>query len=179
MKLSLPGSGEVFELYKMTFGQAEDLIDAISLDSLDFKTKNELKQAIINILPDVSRKVSRLIFLMFGIPIEKLNCELDELADVLAEMSLYVLGELSQLKNSSEKHDEHEGNGNVPLFFMFFDLQLSLCERFTSLTPFYIREQNLHDVLSILKRLNENVRSDKVIDKTDIIRRPAKDDSWY
>lgn len=65
---------------------------------------------------------------------------------------------------------------------------MTLCERFPSLTPFDIRKQRAYDVFLLIRRLNFYSRGNEehrpgttIIHKNGdtIIRRPAKDDSWF
>lgn len=38
---------------------------------------------------------------------------------------------------------------------MFFELELALCEKFPSLSPFDIRRETLYDVFLLVRRMNE------------------------
>lgn len=187
MKLRLHAKAETqfevyeTELHEMSFGQAEDLIDAIDLDNLVFNTSDELANAIRLSLPKSFGKVCPLMLSMFGIPDEELKTvRVDELVRVLAEATSYVLNELAQCASNS--NGPKKGSDDVPLFSMLFDLQLSLCDRFSGLTPFSLRHENLREVLSIMKRLNtRQTRSNETRERAnnEIIRRPAQDDSWF
>jgi hypothetical protein len=56
---------------------------------------------------------------------------------------------------------------------MFFDLELTLCDRFPSLTPFDIRKQSVYEVFLLIRRLNKTVKTTKKKN-----RRPAGD-NWF
>lgn len=60
---------------------------------------------------------------------------------------------------------------------MFFDLEMTLCEVFPSLSPFDIREKSVYEVLLLVRRLNEYSKlKDK--NKKKQTRRPASD-NWF
>lgn len=60
---------------------------------------------------------------------------------------------------------------------MFFELEMTLCEKFPTLTPFSIREQPVYEVFLLVRRLNESSRNKKGEKKTKL-RRPAND-NWF
>lgn len=69
------------------------------------------------------------------------------------------------------------GNSDVTLYQILFDLELSICERFPSLSPFDIRKQSAYEVILLIKRMTDyNLRENKI--KKRKIRRPAGDD-WF
>lgn len=58
-------------------------------------------------------------------------------------------------------------------------MQLALCDRFPSLTPFAIRKEKAIEVFLLVNRLNALPKNkDFKNNKTNVIRRPASDD-WY
>lgn len=69
---------------------------------------------------------------------------------------------------------------------MFFEIEMNLCDRFSALTPFNIRQQRAYEVFLLINRLNSfNSRKNKeqktinsVTNKT-VIRKAATDDTWY
>lgn len=58
---------------------------------------------------------------------------------------------------------------------------MTLCERFPALTPFDIRKQSVYEVFLLVNRLNKYSKKEKKKSNKNgkIIRRPAKDDSWF
>ena len=62
----------------------------------------------------------------------------------------------------------------MPLYEVFFDLELNLCERFPALTPFQIRKEKASEVFLLIKRLNDK----GIHKKINKIRRPAGD-NWF
>lgn len=72
---------------------------------------------------------------------------------------------------------------------MFFDINESLCKRYTSLTPFAVRREKVGEVLLLVRRINERNDRKQGIEKRDQvtrdskgnvhIRREAMNDNWY
>lgn len=73
---------------------------------------------------------------------------------------------------------------------MFFNVSEQLCQRYTSLNPFFIREQRSCEVFMLLKRVISSNNTSHTNTKVDgeiiikpngdkIIRREAKNDDWY
>lgn len=60
---------------------------------------------------------------------------------------------------------------------MLFNLQMSLCDAFPSLTPFDVRNQSFQEVMLLVRRM-ENYNIAKKKDETKKIRRPASD-NWF
>ena len=67
-----------------------------------------------------------------------------------------------------------------------FELQVSICDRFPSLSPFKLRKTTFHELCVFIRRMNghnkrENKREMKKKNSNGktVIRRPATDDSWY
>lgn len=78
-----------------------------------------------------------------------------------------------------------EGGEKLSLYQTFFELQLTLCERFPALTPFEIRKQRAYEVFLLVRRLNTQPKKEQPKNatpgttvKNGEIRRPASDD-WY
>ena len=61
---------------------------------------------------------------------------------------------------------------------MFFELELDLCERFPSLTPFELRETKAYEVFLLIRRLNKYSKKRKRKNNKRKIRKPAGDD-WF
>lgn len=61
---------------------------------------------------------------------------------------------------------------------MFFELELDLCERFPSLTPFDLRKTRAYDVFLLIRRLNKYSKKRKRKNNKRKIRKPAGDD-WF
>lgn len=58
-------------------------------------------------------------------------------------------------------------------------MQLALCERFPTLTPFSIRKEKASEVFLLINRLNSLPNKNKSNKNSEnIIRKPASDD-WY
>lgn len=68
---------------------------------------------------------------------------------------------------------------------MFFDLEVTICERFPALSPFQVRRASVYEVCLLTKRLNEYSRKKGIrngnagMARDGVIRRPARDDSWF
>lgn len=72
---------------------------------------------------------------------------------------------------------------------MFFDINESLCKRYTSLTPFAVRREKVGEVLLLVRRINEKSEREHGIGRRDTvtrdsngnvhIRREAMNDNWY
>lgn len=86
------------------------------------------------------------------------------------------------------------GSGNnaaatSSLYNLFFDLEDSLCQKYTALTPFIVRREKFGEVVKLLQRINEKNRRNQGTESTDQvwtdkrgnvhIRREAKNDNWY
>ena len=62
---------------------------------------------------------------------------------------------------------------------MFFEMELSIVERFPSLTPFAIRKERAAEVFLLVRRLNNHTnKRNEQANKKKVIRRPAGDD-WF
>lgn len=98
-------------------------------------------------------------------------------------------------------------NEDLTLYQVLFDMNHNLCENFPGLTPFAVRRENFHEVVTMFVRLIDHRQRTKTKDenssdrgkkqpehkysggylhgnKTTIlpngmIHRPARDDSWY
>lgn len=67
----------------------------------------------------------------------------------------------------------------MSLYEMFFEMELGLCERFPSLTPFQIRREKAKEVFLLIKRLKQsNINKKETNGKPNVIRRRAGDD-WF
>lgn len=67
---------------------------------------------------------------------------------------------------------------NLSLYEIFFELEVGLCERFPSLSPFDIRRTRGHEVFLLMERLaGYNKRNKKGVHTTQV-RRPAGD-NWF
>lgn len=72
---------------------------------------------------------------------------------------------------------------------MFFEINETLCQRYTSLTPFVVRKEKLGEVILLINRINEKNDTDNGLEKGDqvihksngdvVIRRKATNDNWY
>ena len=67
------------------------------------------------------------------------------------------------------------------MYELFFEMEISLCERFPALSPFDIRKQRAGEVFLLVRRLNNY--TEYTNDKNDtrngtVIRRRAGDD-WF
>lgn len=168
-------------LYDISFGDAEDLIDAIDIDHLDFKNTEELQQSIKTNLPESFNKVCPIILSIFDMTEKDLKyVTVDDLADAITKIVAYMLNESS--KCTSNNNRKNEGSGDVPFYDILFELQISLCNRFNGLNIFMIRQEKIHEVFLLCKRINllqkESV-SQQNYSNDEIIRRPAQDDSWF
>lgn len=169
------------DLYDISFGDAEDLIDAINIDQLEFKNGDELKELIKNNLPVSFKKICPIILSIFHMTEEALNTvTVDELVDVITKIVIYMLNESTQC--TSDNEPQNKGSGDVPFYDILFELQISLCNRFNGLNIFMIRREKIHEVFLLCKRINL-LQKDSVSyhnsSNDDIIRRPAQDDSWF
>lgn len=68
----------------------------------------------------------------------------------------------------------------MPLFDIFFDIEVTICERFPALSPFDIREREAREVFLLIERLSRYNRRKKkeTKDGKQVIRRPAGD-NWF
>lgn len=168
-------------LYDISFGDAEDLINAIDIDHIDFKNTEELQQSIKTNLPESFNKVCPIILSIFDMTENALNnVTVDDLADAITKIVAYMLNESSQCTSNNNR--KNEGSGDVPFYDILFELQISLCNRFNGLNYFMIRREKIHEVFLLCKRINllqkESV-SYQNSSNDEIIRRPAQDDSWF
>ena len=66
------------------------------------------------------------------------------------------------------------------LYYVLFELNCNLCDRFQGLTPFEVRKARFHEVILISRRLIErNEKDKKKKNKSGIIKRKAMNDNWY
>jgi hypothetical protein len=70
----------------------------------------------------------------------------------------------------------------LTLYELFFEMEVSICERFPSLSPFDVRRERASEVFLLMRRMQKyNKSQDKTNPKNtgkQVIRRPAKDD-WF
>lgn len=67
----------------------------------------------------------------------------------------------------------------MSLYEMFFEMELSLCDKFPALTPFQIRREKAREVFLLVRRLKEHTQNDnKSNSRPNVIRRKAGDD-WF
>ena len=67
----------------------------------------------------------------------------------------------------------------MPLYDIFFDIELSMCERFPGLTPFDIRREKAREVFLFIRRMTKHRENEqKERPEPGVIRRPAGDD-WF
>ena len=105
MKLMLHSKANVYavEINRITFGQCEDILDAIDIDSMEFKNGDELENCINSILKDRISKIHPVITSIFCIPDEEFaTVKIEELVDVLTFITSYALNELSQYASNSD-----------------------------------------------------------------------------
>lgn len=167
------------DLYKITFGQAEDIIDAIDLDAIEFKNIDELAEGIKKTLNNRLPKICPIITSMFDISSKELaTVKIDELVNVITSIIAYALNELSKCASNSNKK---KGGNDASLYQILFDLQITLCEKFSGLTPFVLRRETMQEVFLLMKRFDSAQMQQKEPihqSNNDVIRRPATDD-WF
>lgn len=182
MKLRLHTQSSVYEteINKITFGQCEDILDAIDIDNMEFKNSDELEKCIKSTLKERISKIHPVITSIFCIPDEEFaSLKIDELVEVLTFITSYALNELSQCASNS---NAKKGGNIASLYQILFDLQITLCDKFKGLNPFILRHETMQEVFLLMKRLNSaQMQSNEPIQRLngDVIRRPATDDSWF
>lgn len=68
---------------------------------------------------------------------------------------------------------------NTPIYETMFALQVSICERFTSLNPIMLRREKAREVFLLINRYNRySIREQRNAKKKKVIRKPAGDD-WF
>ena len=68
---------------------------------------------------------------------------------------------------------------NTPVNELLFEIEMILCEQFTSITPFTIRRERAVDVYGLIVKYNGYAKKKKKqAGKPKIIRRPASD-TWF
>lgn len=168
------------DLQSVTFGQAEDLLDAIDVDNMEFKSNEELEKCIIATLKEKIPKIQPVITSIFDIPDEKfIFVQIDELVNVITSIASYALNELLQCASNS---DTKKGSSSASLYQILFDLQITICDKFKGLNPFILRHETMQEVFLLIKRLNntQTQENDHIQScNGDVIRRPATDDSWF
>lgn len=169
------------DLHDILFGDGEDLIDAIDIDHLEFTNGDELKEQIKTNLPKSIKKIHPIILSIFDMTEKDLNfVTIDELVDVITNIVIYMLNESSQCTSNNDQ--KNEGGGDVPFYDILFDLQVALCNKFNGLNPFVIRREKIHSVFLLMKRINASQKTSvahREHSNDEVIRRPAKDDSWF
>lgn len=168
------------DLYKIEFGHAEDLLDAIDVDSMEFGSSEELENCLSLTLKEKISKIFPVITSIFGIPDEEfIYVRENELVKVITVITSYALNELSQCASNRE---DKKGGSIASLYQILFELQITLCDKFKGLNPFILRHETVKEVFLLIRRLNsvqdygyEHVQGSK----GEVIRRPASDDSWF
>ena len=70
-------------------------------------------------------------------------------------------------------------NDNISFSQVLFEINICICDRFTSLNPFEVRKQRFKDVFCLIKKLTiYNKRHKKNKNGKRIIRKPASD-NWF
>jgi hypothetical protein len=71
---------------------------------------------------------------------------------------------------------------NTPVDELLFEMEMSLCECFPTMTPLTLRKERSVDVFRLIVKYNRYARKKKKAEKTSkgkkIIRRPASD-NWF
>ena len=71
------------------------------------------------------------------------------------------------------------GTTSTSIYDLFFELEMSLCERFPAMTPLSIRKERAVDVFRLIVRYAGYAKKQsKNAGKPKIIRRPAGD-TWF
>jgi hypothetical protein len=72
-------------------------------------------------------------------------------------------------------------NDNTPVYDVLFQMQMSLCNRFMSLTPLDLRKEKAREVFILFSRYirySKNEKKKNTLNGKKIIRRPASD-NWF
>ena len=94
MKLRLHTQSSVYEteINKITFGQCEDILDAIDIDNMEFKNSDELEKCIKSTLKERISKIHPVITSIFCIPDEELaSIKKDEMLKLITNNTSYAL----------------------------------------------------------------------------------------
>ncbi len=67
------------------------------------------------------------------------------------------------------------GGGKLSIYDTFFDITVSLCDRFSGLDPIKVRKYPAHEVILLMKRTVKHSKQKKKPVRT---MRPAKD-NWF
>ena len=68
---------------------------------------------------------------------------------------------------------------NTPIYDVLFSMQVSLCERFTGLTPIGLRHEKAREVFLLINRFNKYaIREQRNKKRKNVIRKPAGD-NWF
>lgn len=71
-----------------------------------------------------------------------------------------------------------EGGERVTLYEIFFDVTVSLCERFHGLDPIKLRQYPAHEVIVLMRRTVRYSKNQKKEKKPRKIMKPAPD-TWF
>lgn len=66
---------------------------------------------------------------------------------------------------------------NASLYEIFFELQMNICERFPSLSPFDVRKKSAYEVFLLIRRLS-NYNEKEPSTRKRVKRKPAGD-NWF
>ena len=66
----------------------------------------------------------------------------------------------------------------MTFYEMMFELQMSICKEFNSLTPFELRRTRYSEFCLFIKRMNKYNKKEPRKKKKQVIRRPAGD-NWF
>ena len=168
------------ETYDLMFGTVEDLLDVIDIDNIQASNKAELLKAIAKVLASSMNIVKPLLKEVFdGLTDEELrHTKLKEIMNVIAEIIAYSINQITK-GNDGKKLEE--GNTAIPLYQIFFELEMEICNRFPTVDPFSIRKEKMREIFLLVRRLRiydeANNQNNKNKRKKQI-RRPASD-SWF
>lgn len=70
------------------------------------------------------------------------------------------------------------GQSTLSLYELFFEIELTMTERFPALTPLSIRREKAREVFLLTRRLQRYNEYKKQTNGKKIIRKPASDD-WF
>ena len=163
--------------YDLMFGTVEDFLNLINVG--EATADADLNKILIKNVGKCFDQIKPLLKEVFpGLTDDELSrTKVKEIVTVLMIIFKNALAWIESLSDGKE-HQVSMFEKKKTIYQLLFEMNVNICERFTSLNPFDIRRKPAKEVFLLVKRLNEYNRNNLSSNGKKIIRRPASD-TWF